>query len=42
MKPNAYIDSILKTLPELPGVYRYYNSDGEIIYVVRPRISSEE
>ena len=33
MKPNAYIDSILKTLPELPGVYRYYNSDGEIIYV---------
>lgn len=33
MKPNAYIDGLLKSLPESPGVYQYFNSDGEIIYV---------
>lgn len=33
MKPNAYIDGILKSLPESPGVYQYFNSDGTIIYV---------
>lgn len=33
MKPNAYIDGILKSLPESPGVYQYFNSEGEIIYV---------
>ena len=33
MKPNAYIDGILKSLPESPGVYQYFNSEGTIIYV---------
>lgn len=33
MKKNAHIDSILKSLPETPGVYQYFNSEGTIIYV---------
>lgn len=28
-----HIKTILSNIPELPGVYRYYNSSGEIIYV---------
>lgn len=33
MKPNPHIESILKSLPESPGVYQYFNSEGVIIYV---------
>lgn len=33
MRPNAHIEAILKSLPERPGVYRYYNQEGTIIYV---------
>ncbi|MBQ0034877.1 MAG: excinuclease ABC subunit C [Bacteroidales bacterium] len=33
MKPNPHIESILKRLPESPGVYQYFNSEGTIIYV---------
>ena len=33
MKPNDHIAGILKSLPETPGVYKYFNSDGVIIYV---------
>jgi len=33
VKPSPYIDGILKSLPESPGVYQYFNSDGVIIYV---------
>lgn len=33
MKPSAHIESILKRLPESPGVYQYFNSEGTIIYV---------
>lgn len=33
MKPNAHIEGILKSLPESPGVYQYFNSEGTIIYV---------
>lgn len=33
MKPSPHIESILKRLPESPGVYQYFNSDGVIIYV---------
>jgi excinuclease ABC subunit C len=30
---NEHIKSILKTLPNGPGVYQYYNDGGEILYV---------
>ena len=45
MKPNAHIESILKSLPESPGVYQYFNSEGVIIYVgkaknLRRRVNS--
>ena len=45
MKPNPYIEGILKRLPESPGVYQYFNSDGVIIYVgkaknLRRRVNS--
>lgn len=33
MKTSPHIESILKRLPESPGVYQYFNSDGVIIYV---------
>lgn len=45
MKPNPHIDGILKGLPDSPGVYQYFNSDGVIIYVgkaknLKRRVSS--
>jgi len=33
MKPSPHIEGILKSLPESPGVYQYFNSEGIIIYV---------
>lgn len=33
MKPSPHIDAILKSLPESPGVYQYFNAEGTIIYV---------
>lgn len=33
MKPTEHIAAILKQLPDSPGVYQYFNSEGEIIYV---------
>lgn len=33
MKPSPHIDAILKSLPESPGVYQYFNEEGTIIYV---------
>ncbi len=41
----AYLKSIITHLPELPGVYQYFNSEGKIIYVgkaknLRKRVSS--
>lgn len=30
---TAHIDSLLKTLPQNPGVYQYFNKEGSIIYV---------
>ena len=32
-KVSEHIQSILSTLPNNPGVYRYYNDKGEILYV---------
>lgn len=39
------IDQILKSLPHLPGVYKYFNKSGELIYVgkaknLRKRVAS--
>lgn len=33
MKPSEHIAGILKSLPESPGVYQYFNKEGTIIYV---------
>jgi excinuclease ABC subunit C len=33
MEKPDHITNILKTLPDNPGVYQYYDSDGKIIYV---------
>ncbi|MEZ4800634.1 MAG: excinuclease ABC subunit UvrC [Flavobacteriales bacterium] len=33
METSEYIQSILKVLPHKPGVYQYFDKDGEIIYV---------
>ena len=32
-KVSEHIQNILSTLPNNPGVYRYYNDKGEILYV---------
>lgn len=33
MQKPEHIQNLLKTLPDSPGVYQYYDSDGKIIYV---------
>lgn len=45
MKPSEYIQQLLKTVPENPGVYQYFDADGKIIYVgkaknLKKRVSS--
>ena len=32
-KVSEHIQRILNTLPKNPGVYRYYNDEGQILYV---------
>jgi excinuclease ABC subunit C len=33
MEKSEHISSILRTIPDNPGVYQYYDSEGKIIYV---------
>lgn len=33
MQKNEFIQNLLKTLPNNPGVYQYYDAEGKIIYV---------
>ena len=45
MEKSEYINSIVKSLPDNPGVYQYFDSEGKIIYVgkaknLKKRVSS--
>ncbi|MFY8137565.1 MAG: GIY-YIG nuclease family protein, partial [Flavobacteriales bacterium] len=45
MEPREHIQSILKVLPTKPGVYQYFDQEGQIIYVgkaksLKNRVSS--
>ena len=42
---SSHLKGIVSLLPDLPGVYQYFNGDGKIIYVgkaknLRKRVSS--
>ncbi|RLD37156.1 MAG: excinuclease ABC subunit C, partial [Bacteroidetes bacterium] len=44
-KANTELNSLLRSLPEKPGIYQYFNNEGKIIYVgkaknLKKRVSS--
>ncbi len=38
MKTNAHIENILKTLPDKPGVYQYYDEHGQLLYIGKAKV----
>jgi excinuclease ABC subunit C len=38
MDPKTHIQSILSALPQKPGVYQYFDSEGNIIYIGKAKI----
>jgi excinuclease ABC subunit C len=38
LKTNANIENILKTLPDKPGVYQYYDEHGQLLYIGKAKV----
>ncbi len=38
MKTSAHIENILKTLPDKPGVYQYYDDLGQLLYIGKAKV----
>lgn len=38
MKTSAHIENILRTLPDKPGVYQYYDDLGQLLYIGKAKV----
>ena len=38
MQNDEILTEIIKNLPDKPGIYQYYNSEGEIIYIGKAKV----